>query len=67
MKLTADKLTIISKGSNSSIYTYGENSLKLALKVVPVSCSKEVNHLKNEYEILKKIDDEGIIKVSMFK
>lgn len=64
----SDTLRLLSKGTNSHIFTYGTGASQSVLKAVPVSCSKEANHLKNEYQILKKLSDySGVVKVTMFK
>jgi predicted Ser/Thr protein kinase len=67
MKITADRLDVLCKGSNSTIYSYGKGAIKLALKTVPTECHKESKHLRNEYQILKGLSHEGVIKVSMYK
>ena len=47
MHLTADKVKLLSKGSNSSIYHLCDDDLNLVLKVVPSASNKEAKHLSN--------------------
>lgn len=42
-----NKLTLLSNGSNSRIYAYGQGEERVALKVVDTSNLKEQKHLKN--------------------
>lgn len=47
MHLTADKVKLLSKGCNSSIYHLHDEDLDLVLKVVPSGNNKETKHLSN--------------------
>lgn len=47
MELSLAKLRLLSTGSNSRLYMYGEPSSAVVLKMVPVSAAKESKHLEN--------------------
>ncbi len=40
MLMEAGKLTLLSQGSNSEIFRYGDHDKGVVLKVVPTSCMK---------------------------
>jgi len=67
MNFEARKLTLVSRGSNSEIYRYGDIAKGVVLKVVPSSCAKEAKHLANEYRVLGQLDHENIVKALKYR
>ena len=47
MSISENKLTLIARGSGSSLFTYGSGSSCVVLKAVSSSDRREQSHLRN--------------------
>jgi len=63
--MTSASLTVISQTINSTIYSYGEGTNRMAIKTVPSDNAKLAGHLRNESLFLKKLIHRNVIR--MFK
>ena len=60
------KLKVIARGSNSELLCFSSDGEQVVLKVV--SCgTKEHNHLRNEYTMLKELQHPRVVKALKFQ
>lgn len=55
-------MKLIATGSGSQVYHYQTKAGDFALKYVPTTCHKEIQHLSNEARVLKALEHDNIIK-----
>jgi len=61
------KLTLIARGCNSQLFTFGSGNDQVVLKVVPSVSKKEQRHLFNEFSMLKQLHHNNILRVLKYQ
>lgn len=64
--MQSKKLRLISEGSNSQIFSFGEGESQVILKVVPKR-SKEAGHLRNEWDLLQQLQHDSVVKAIKYQ
>jgi predicted Ser/Thr protein kinase len=62
-----DKLRLIGRGNSSSVWAYGEARAQVVLKVVGREHRREVRHLRHEWEVLRGLAHEGIVRALKYQ